>query len=73
MDTVSISPKYHVVIPQRIRKAMQLDPGQKVQVVLYGNRIELIPEKSIKEMRGFLKGINIEFQRAGECERFSKK
>ncbi len=66
MDTVTISPKYQVVIPQRIRKAMQLVPGQKVQVVLYGNRIELVPEKNIKEMRGFLKGINTEFQREGD-------
>ncbi len=66
MDTVTISPKYQVVIPQKIRKAMQLVPGQKVQVVLYGNRIELVPEKNIKEMRGFLKGINIEFQREGD-------
>jgi len=45
---------------------MQLVPGQKVQVVLYGNRIELVPEKNIKEMRGFLKGINTEFQREGD-------
>ncbi|MCI5130377.1 MAG: AbrB/MazE/SpoVT family DNA-binding domain-containing protein [Candidatus Electrothrix sp. EH2] len=66
MDTVTISPKYQVVIPQRIRKAMQLVPGQKVQVVPYGNRIELVPEKNIKEMRGFLKGINTEFQREGD-------
>ena len=66
MDTVIISPKYQVVIPQQIRKAMQLVPGQKVQVVLYGNRIELVPEKNIKEMRGFLKGINTEFQREGD-------
>ncbi len=63
MNTVTISPKYQVVIPQKIRKAMQLVPGQKVQVVLYGNRIELVPEKNIKEMRGFLKGINTNFQR----------
>ena len=66
MDTVTISQKYQVVIPQKIRKAMQLVPGQKVQVVLYGNRIELVPEKNIKEMRGFLKGINTEFQREGD-------
>ena len=66
MDTVTISPKFQVVIPQRIRKAMQLVPGQKVQVVLYGNRIELVPEKDIKEMRGFLKGINTDFQREGD-------
>ena len=63
METVIISPKYQVVIPQRIRQVMQLFPGQKVQVILYGNRIELVPEISIKEMRGFLKGMNTEFQR----------
>jgi AbrB family looped-hinge helix DNA binding protein len=63
MEKVTISPKYQVVIPQRIRNAMKLFPGQKVQVILYGNRIELVPEKNIKDMRGFLKGINIEFNR----------
>ena len=63
MEKVTISPKYQVVIPQRIRNAMQLFPGQKVQVIMYGNRIELVPEKNIKDMRGFLKGINIEFKR----------
>ena len=63
MEKVTISPKYQVVIPQRIRNAMQLFPGQKVQVIMYGNRIELVPEKNIQDMRGFLKGINIEFKR----------
>ncbi len=63
MEKVTISPKYQVVIPQKIRKAMQLFPGQKVQVILYGNRIELVPEKNIHEMHGFLKGINTEFKR----------
>lgn len=63
MEKVTISPKYQVVIPQRIRNAMQLFPGQKVQVIMYGNRIELVPERNIQEMRGFLKGINIEFKR----------
>ena len=63
MEKVTISPKYQVVIPQRIRNAMQLFPGQKVQVIMYGNRIELVPERNIQDMRGFLKGINIEFKR----------
>lgn len=47
-----------VVIPREIRKTLQLSPDQKVQVIVYGNRIELIPERTIKKMRGFLKGIN---------------
>lgn len=63
METVKISPKYQVVIPKRIRESLHLKPGQKMQVIEYGNRIEMIPIKSIEEMRGFLKGINTEFER----------
>lgn len=63
MSSVIISPKYQVVIPRKIRESMQLKPGQKVQVILYGNRIELIPERKISEMRGFLKGINTKIER----------
>ncbi len=57
MEPVRISPKYQVVIPKAIRKALELRPGQKVQVLPYENRIELIPERPISKMRGFLKGI----------------
>ncbi|MBN2543347.1 AbrB/MazE/SpoVT family DNA-binding domain-containing protein [bacterium] len=63
MDNVKISPKYQVVIPKRIRETLNLKPGQKVQIILFGNRIELIPIYDIKEMRGFIKGINTEFER----------
>jgi hypothetical protein len=42
---------------------LNLRPGQKMQVVEYEGRIELIPERDIKELRGFLKGINTEFKR----------
>jgi len=63
MQTVTVSPKYQVVIPKAVRKALQIRPGQKMQVVEYNGRIELIPEKDIKELRGFIKGINTEFER----------
>ncbi|MCK4647131.1 MAG: AbrB/MazE/SpoVT family DNA-binding domain-containing protein [Candidatus Aminicenantes bacterium] len=63
MSSVIISPKYQIVIPRKIRDSMQLKPGQKVQIILYGNRIELIPERKISEMRGFLKGINTKIER----------
>lgn len=63
MEAVKISPKYQVVIPKRIRESLHLKPGQKLQVIEYGNRIEMIPTKSISEMRGFLKGINTAFER----------
>lgn len=58
MQTVTISPKFQVVIPKEIRETLQLTPGQKVQAILYEDRIELIPVRPVKQMRGFLKGID---------------
>ncbi|MDP2157985.1 MAG: AbrB/MazE/SpoVT family DNA-binding domain-containing protein [Nitrospirota bacterium] len=63
MQSVTVSPKYQVVIPKTVRESMNLRPGQKMQVLEYAGRIELIPERDIKELRGFLKGINTEFKR----------
>ncbi len=63
MQMVTVSPKYQVVIPKAIRQALHLRPGQKMQVVEYEGRIEFIPERDITELRGFLKGINTEFER----------
>ncbi|CAG0955436.1 AbrB/MazE/SpoVT family DNA-binding domain-containing protein [Geobacter sp.] len=63
MEAVKISPKFQVVIPREVREKLHLTPGQKMQVVAYGNRIELIPEKEISEMRGFLKGIETSVER----------
>jgi AbrB family looped-hinge helix DNA binding protein len=58
MNAVKLSPKYQVVIPREIRENLHLIPGQMMQVIAYGNRIELMPSKDIREMRGFLKGID---------------
>lgn len=63
MSTVTISPKFQVVIPKAIRESMNLEPGQKVHAVEYENRIELIPVRPIKEMRGFLRGIDTTVER----------
>ena len=63
MQTVTVSPKYQVVIPKNVREAMQLRPGQKLKVIEYEGRIELIPDRDISELKGFLKGINTEFLR----------
>jgi len=63
MQSVTLSPKYQVVIPREIRRALHLRPGQKMQVIEYEGRIEFIPERDITELRGFLKGINTEFER----------
>ncbi len=66
MLTVTVSPKYQVVIPKEVREALKLRPGQRMQVVEHEGRIEFIPERDLKELRGFLKGINTEFKREGD-------
>ena len=58
MKTITVSPKYQVVIPREVRETLCIKPGEKMQVISYGNRIELVPVKNMKSMRGFLKGIN---------------
>jgi AbrB family looped-hinge helix DNA binding protein len=63
METVTISPKYQVVIPQRIREALGLKPGQKVRVIQYEGRVEFVPVMSAGEARGFLKGIDTDIDR----------
>ena len=63
MQAVTVSPKYQVVIPQAVRESMGLQPGVKLQVVQFENRIELIPLRSSKSLRGSLKGINTDVPR----------
>ena len=63
METVTVSPKFQVVIPLTVRKALGLKPGQKIQVIPYEGRIELVPVEPIRRGRGFLKGIDTEVER----------
>ncbi len=58
MNVVTISPKFQVVIPRDIRDRLELEPGQKVQALAFGNRIEFIPLRPPREMRGFLRGLD---------------
>ena len=58
MPAVTISPKFQVVIPKAVRQRMGLRPGQKVRVLQFENRIELIPIEPMKALRGFVKGID---------------
>ncbi|MCX5888269.1 MAG: AbrB/MazE/SpoVT family DNA-binding domain-containing protein [Deltaproteobacteria bacterium] len=63
MKAVTVSSKFQVVIPREVREAMELQPGTKVQVLQYENRIELIPLKQPKALRGFIRGIETEVLR----------
>ena len=63
MTSVTVSPKYQVVIPKDVRDSMGIVSGQKIQILTYQNRIELIPIRPMKKMRGFLKGIDTSVKR----------
>ncbi len=63
MKSVTVSSKYQIVIPREIRDSMGIKPGEKLQIIQYLDRIELIPARNIREMRGILKGIDTEVKR----------
>jgi bifunctional DNA-binding transcriptional regulator/antitoxin component of YhaV-PrlF toxin-antitoxin module len=58
METVTLSPEFQVVFPQSVRTALRLTGGEKFRVVIYGDRVEFIPVRALKEMRGFLRGMD---------------
>jgi len=63
MSIVTLSPKFQVVIPRRVREALGLAPGQKIQALEYQDRVELIPVRPMKSMRGALPGIETSVDR----------
>lgn len=68
MTAVTVSPKFQVVIPQAVRESLGLVSGVKLQVLQYENRIELIPVRPSRALRGSLKGIDTAVPREGDRE-----
>lgn len=66
VSTVTISPKYQIVIPKEIRKSMDLKPGEKVKLIQYDSRIEIILVKDIKKIKGFIKGMDTTVERESD-------
>jgi len=58
MTVVTVSASYRVTIPREIREALEIRPGQRLEVIQYGGRIELIPVPALSEARGSLKGMD---------------
>jgi AbrB family looped-hinge helix DNA binding protein len=58
METVTLSPKFQVVIPLAVREALKLTGGEKLRVIPYAGRVEFIPVRPIRQMRGFLRGMD---------------
>lgn len=66
MQAVTVSPKFQVVIPKDIRTKMNISSGEKLQIISYDDRIELVRPKPISKMRGFVKGLDPSFERERE-------
>jgi len=66
MTTVTVSPKYQIVIPKSMRDAMGIKAGEKAQIIPYENRLEFIPLKPIRKMKGFLRGIDTAIRREND-------
>jgi AbrB family looped-hinge helix DNA binding protein len=63
MTAVTVSPKFQVVIPKEVRESMGIESGQKVQILTYKNRIELIPIGPMSKLRGILPKADVDFER----------
>ena len=63
MATVTVSPKFQIVIPREIREKLEITPGQKIHAIAFEDRVELIPVQTAKSMRGFLSGLDTRLER----------
>jgi AbrB family looped-hinge helix DNA binding protein len=63
METVTVSSKYQVVIPRAVRERLGIRPGQKMQIIPYDGRIEVVPVLPAHELRGFLDDLENTFSR----------
>ena len=66
METVTVSSDFQIEIPREVRESLGIQPGQKIQVLLYNDRIEFIPVKPLDQMRGFLEGIDTTVEREND-------
>jgi AbrB family looped-hinge helix DNA binding protein len=66
METVTVSSDFQVELPREVRESLGIQPGQKIQVLLYNDRIEFIPVKPLRQMRGFLEGIDTTVEREND-------
>ena len=68
MSRITVSSKYQIVIPKDVQERLKIRPGQKVEAFVIGDRIELVPVKPASKMRGFLEGMDLNFEREPDRE-----
>ena len=68
MSTVTVSPKYQIVIPREIREKLEIKPGDKIHMMVEGQQIHLVRVPTVEEMKGFAKGMDTHIEK--EKDRF---
>jgi len=63
MNTVTLTDEYQLVIPTEFSKSIGLKAGTSFEIIPYNNRIELVPIKPIKLLKGIFKGIDTNIER----------
>ncbi len=66
MTSVSLSPKFQIVIPKDVRNALKLVAGQRMEARVVGDRVELVPELPVSAIRGMCPGLNTDVPNDGE-------
>jgi len=64
MNPVTVSSKYQIVIPREVRESMKITPGQQMQVFELDGRIEVVPVRPVRDLRGRFKGMDTSLERA---------
>lgn len=63
MSSVTVSPKFQIVIPKELREKLHVKPGMKLQLVSWGNGIYAVPIRPLNQLKGMLKGMDPTFER----------
>jgi AbrB family looped-hinge helix DNA binding protein len=58
METVTVSKKYQVVIPEKLRKDANIRPGDKMVAIAKHRVLQYVPVRSLKETRGMVPGLD---------------
>ena len=70
MEEVTVSPKYQIVIPKKVRESLKIRPGQKLNMVAEERSIVLLPQRSMKELQEYFSSVPFpgEFERDPDRE-----
>ncbi len=58
METVKVSKKYQVVIPEKLRNSARIKPGDKMVVITKHGILQYIPVRPLAKTRGLVKGLD---------------